>query len=219
VQPITQTPDLSNLFNSADNTMHFGASHLKFYAHAEIIIPQLSKVGAPVKIHSTLTNVALTSKFGKIQKDQGDIPQLTFSDAKAQLDKHIEIESRAFIFKDILAMITNNWFGLRDTMIKTLDTALSNPTSYTQFNKYINDALVTGYPTYYEIPEQRIRVSTYTSGGIKVHDKGLYLPLEGFFYDVDTGYNGTYQCGDLPDVINYDDETHDAVLVIGECAA
>lgn len=148
LKPMTQKPDLSKLFNSIDNTMHFGANSVKFYANADIIISQFSKVATPVRIYSTLTGLSLTSKFETVQKDQGDIPKLTFSDAKAQVSKHLEISSKAFIFKDILAMITNNWFGLRDTLIKTLNTALSNPASYTQFNKYLNDALMTGYPTY-----------------------------------------------------------------------
>lgn len=44
------------------------------------------------------------------------------------------------------------------------------------------------------------------------------MPLEGFFYDKTAGYKGDYVCGDLPNVINYDDETHDATLVMGECS-
>jgi hypothetical protein len=199
--------------------MDMTASNLKFYATGTILLPQVKDMKALVHIKSTLTNVKLTTKFEKTLKDQGDIPMLTFSDATAKVEPHIELTSKAFIFKDVLNMITNNWFGLRDKVVKTLDTALSLPANWTDFNKFLNDALMKDYPTYVEIPNQSIRVSTYTSGGIKIHDKGIYLPLEGFFYDTIVGYNGTYQCGDLPNVINYDDETHDGVLVVGECAA
>jgi hypothetical protein len=196
LRPETKKPDLSKLFNSSNNSMHLTANNLKFYATGTMLLPQVKNMKALIHIQSTLINVKLTTKFDKTQKDQGDIPMLTFSEAAVQVDKHIELTSKAFIFKDVLNMITNNWFGLRDKVANTLNAALSLPASYTAFNKFLNDSLMKNYPTYVEIPDQGIRVSIYTSGGIKIYDKGIYLPLEGFFYDTTAGYDGTYECGD-----------------------
>ena len=219
IMPETKKPDLSKLFNSANNSMDLTANNVTFQATGTILIPKFINTGGVCEIKSTLTNVKLTTKFDKTQKDQGDIPMLTFSDAAAQVDPHIQLSSKAFIFKDVLTMVNDNWFGLRDRVSNEINKVLSKPASYTDFNKFLNDALMQGYPTSVQIPNQSIRVSTYTSGGIQIKDKGIYLPLEGFFYDTTAGYDGTYQCGDLPAVIDYTDETHDAVLVVGDCAA
>ena len=89
-----------------------------------------------------MTNVKLTTKFDKTQKDQGDIPMLTFSDAAAQVDPHIQLSSKAFIFKDVLTMVNDNWFGLRDRVSNEINKVLSKPASYTDFNKFLNDALM-----------------------------------------------------------------------------
>lgn len=153
-------------------------------------------------------------------KNNGQIPQIKINPDtfKIELDGPIRIFSNDPIFGKVTPFIDHNILGCRDLFTDWIKKQMGdNSSNYASIiEKEVNDSLTRNYPIELPIPKYDMSVSLFTTGGIKIKENGIMLPLQGTVFK--TGSPTVFQCANISDNIDYNDQNNTIQAILGECS-
>ena len=200
--------------DSANNSIRATARNIQLSGNAHWILKVLWENSGNLSLTGTVGSLVADVKLDNQQCKDGFVPKITFENISLDISS-LNIDTSSSILSPVINVIASL---LNDVIKKEINSQLSNNGSIkSQLNTELNGLITKNYPVAVPIKELGVAISTYVTSDVTIYDTGIQVPLEGFVYNMSSGYKQIETCPVMTDYVDPKNVPNDFYAALGDC--